>query len=391
MKVAFTLFGGKHWHGGINYLANLFSALQESSSPVRPVLFTGTAVTESELGNLTPFLRDAPVKSILWDKGPARKWRTLSALSLQSDFQAERIFRDNGIDLVFQHSEWYGFRFALPTIAWIADFQHRHLPQMFSRTNYLKRELGYHALAYSADTIMVSSASARMDCESFYPASREKLEVLPFAARVTRTDLPDIGESLRRHGLPRKFFFMPNQFWKHKNHLAMVAALRIARQSNPDITIVCCGNLVDGREPAYPQRVLSAVKEAGLEDSFRVLGMIPFNELEALLRTSAALINPSLFEGWSTTVEEAKAFGVPMLLSDIPVHRDQAPSSLFFNPYDAMDIARVLVSAWQIFPPGPRLPEEQAAAVTSGLRRQEFSTRFQQIALLTLEKSSHGK
>jgi glycosyltransferase involved in cell wall biosynthesis len=43
----------------------------------------------------------------------------------------------------------------------------------------------------------------------------------------------------------------------------------------------------------------------------------------ALLRTSTALINPSRFEGWSTTVEEAKSFGVPMILSDLDVHREQ--------------------------------------------------------------------
>jgi glycosyltransferase involved in cell wall biosynthesis len=36
-----------------------------------------------------------------------------------------------------------------------------------------------------------------------------------------------------------------------------------------------------------------------------------------------ALINPSRFEGWSTTVEEAKSFGVPMILSDVDVHREQ--------------------------------------------------------------------
>ena len=35
------------------------------------------------------------------------------------------------------------------------------------------------------------------------------------------------------------------------------------------------------------------------------------------------MINPSRFEGWSTTVEEAKSFGVPTILSDIDVHREQ--------------------------------------------------------------------
>src|SRR6202042_2081069 len=56
---------------------------------------------------------------------------------------------------------------------------------------------------------------------------------------------------------------------------------------------------------------------------FRYLGMIPLAHVYALLRSSTALINPSRLEGWSTTVEEAKSFGVPMILSDIDVDREQ--------------------------------------------------------------------
>ena len=45
------------------------------------------------------------------------------------------------------------------------------------------------------------------------------------------------------------------------------------------------------------------------------------------------LINPSLFEGWSTTVEEAKLFDKKMILSDIKVHNDQAvKNTLFLAP-----------------------------------------------------------
>ena len=51
--------------------------------------------------------------------------------------------------------------------------------------------------------------------------------------------------------------------------------------------------------------------------------MIPLDQVYGLLRMSTALINPSSLEGWSTTVEEAKSFGVPMILSDIDVHREQ--------------------------------------------------------------------
>ena len=49
---------------------------------------------------------------------------------------------------------------------------------------------------------------------------------------------------------------------------------------------------------------------------------------------SAAVINPSRFEGWSTSVEEAKTFQKPLLLSDIAVHREQAPTLGHFFPVD---------------------------------------------------------
>ena len=51
---------------------------------------------------------------------------------------------------------------------------------------------------------------------------------------------------------------------------------------------------------------------------------------------ASALINPSRSEGWSTTVEEAKSFGVPMILSDIDVHREQTGGTArYFGAEDA--------------------------------------------------------
>ena len=55
---------------------------------------------------------------------------------------------------------------------------------------------------------------------------------------------------------------------------------------------------------------------------------------------AAAIVNPSRFEGWSTAVEEAKAIGVPMILSDLAVHREQAGDvARLFNPDNAAQLA----------------------------------------------------
>lgn len=57
-------------------------------------------------------------------------------------------------------------------------------------------------------------------------------------------------------------------------------------------------------------------------------------------------MQPSLFEGWSSFVEEARALGLPALLSDIPVHREQnPPGAKYFDPHDPEQLAGLL-DAW---------------------------------------------
>src|SRR5207237_7630880 len=90
------------------------------------------------------------------------------------------------------------------------------------------------------------------------------------------------------------------------------------------------------------------VELRGLGRNFRHLGMIPLPHVYALLRACTALINPSRFEGWSTTVEEAKSFGVPMILSDIDVHREQAAdAACYFGIDDPTALADRLLRASQ--------------------------------------------
>ena len=56
-----------------------------------------------------------------------------------------------------------------------------------------------------------------------------------------------------------------------------------------------------------------------------------------------AVVNPSLFEGWSSTVEEAKSMGKRIILSDIPTHREQnPPCGYYFNPGDSASLAKII-------------------------------------------------
>lgn len=380
-RVAFTVFGGDGWTGGINYLRNLLSAMADlPGRPVEAVLFVAPETPAESISLLLPFLAQPPVVVPGWGSGVgSRAWRLLGSALLQRDFVSLRAFHAQRIDVVFQHAAWYGYWFPIPTLAWIADFQHRQLPQMFSKANRLKRDFGYAALSRCATRLMVSSDDARQDCERFFPASRGRVTVLPFCVTPPDPTLQMDPQEVRRlHDLPKRFFYMPNQLWRHKNHLIVIEALRRLKQRGEDVVVACTGKAADSRNPEHPAHVLALVKRYGLENEFRFLGLVPYEHVMPLVRAALALINPSLFEGWSTTVEEAKALGVPMLLSNISLHREQTQDmARYFDPRSADDVAACLVDAWHTLPDaGLRLVDEEHALVQYAQRRMEFAESF---------------
>lgn len=388
MRVAFTLIGGAGWTGGLNYLENLLSALTEyPECGVEPLLFAGEDADPAVLKRLTPYLSEAPVISRVWNSQKrARLLQLCRSIILQCDYMARQELKRKRIDVLFQHGAWYGCRLGVPTLAWIADFQHRHLPTMFSKLNRFRRDVGYWALSHCATQIMVSSEDAKRDCERFYPRSVGRVGALPFAVRTrTRVSHEDLEEVRRLYALPEKFFFLPNQLWKHKNHIAVVEALNLIKDAGKNVALVVSGNPKDARNPDHPDRILGAVKAYGLESHFIFLGLIPYAHILPLMQLSAGVINPSLFEGWSTTVEEAKGVGAPLLLSNLPIHQEQTggEEAVFFDPRDPRGIADVLIREWQALSPGPRPEAEHLALERNRRDRARFARSFAALVTAT--------
>ncbi len=386
MRVAFPAFVDMSWTGGLNYLRNLFSALAElPGRPVQPVLFVPAGRDVQAYRSLQPYLTEPLVVMPNWVGG---RWMRLLRTTLTgSDEATLQAFRAARIDLVFYNDAWYGNRFPLPTLAWITDFQHCRMKELFTPWQRVRRSAKFAAYVKHADRVMVSSEDARADCEAFFPKSRGKVDVVRFAVQLD--EAPTAGELaavLARHDLPARFFFFPGQLWQHKNHLVVLDALRRLRDAGTPVMVVASGSPRDANHPHHPDAVLRRVQELGLAPCFRFLGLIPYADLMPLMRLSVAVLNPSMFEGWSTTVEEAKALGVPLLLSDLPVHREQAPpDTRFFDPVKVDAVSQVLARAWAEWPAGPRPGNEAAALGRYRAERIVFASRFVEAAKRAVE------
>jgi glycosyltransferase involved in cell wall biosynthesis len=171
--------------------------------------------------------------------------------------------------------------------------------------------------------------------------------VVRFAAPIPNELIEAVPEMvIPEYQLPQRFFYLPNQFWKHKNHMVVIEALGLLKRQACEVVVAVTGNPLDPRHPEYFGHLNTRVESLGLQNNFRILGLVPRRHVISLMRVCTALINPSHFEGWSSTVEEAKTLGVPMLLSDIAVHREQmGEEAIYFDPDDASALATKLREA----------------------------------------------
>jgi glycosyltransferase involved in cell wall biosynthesis len=104
--------------------------------------------------------------------------------------------------------------------------------------------------------------------------------------------------------------------------------------------------------------------------------------MASLFFHSIAIINPSRFEGWSTTVEEAKSSGKTVLLSDIPVHREQdPPHGKYFSVDSASELADLMATTIANHNPLSEMENRSRAARRLPQRISQFAAAFENIVL----------
>ncbi len=344
MRVAFTLINSVRWTGGYNYLLNLFRAIVDHEADyISPILFCGKDVDENDLRPFRDIGDIEVISSSLFD-AHKKLSSILRALLGGVDSSALRLFRQHKVDIVFESATFYGRRFPIPVIAWFPDFQHRYLRDQFGFEDYWRRELGFRAQVAFGRMIMLSSEDARKDCERFYRGTIGDTAVVRFSASIPVDLIEAFPEKVvQEYRLPSTFFYLPNQFWKHKNHMVVIEALGLLKQQGVDVVVAVTGNPLDARHPGHIRQLHDRIESLGLRNNFRVLGFVSRRHVISLLRSCVAMVNPSFFEGWSSSVEEARALGVPVLLSDIAVHREQMGSgATFFDASKAEDLAEKL-------------------------------------------------
>ncbi len=363
------------WEGGAVYVTTLIHALRIS------VPEAGRFIVQ-EGGEVVPEMLRAEIDGVIEVRRPGpRTARGLAARAAHRFFSQdptlEAALRERKIDALF------GFVLSaqpgrVPLLSCIPDFQHVHLPEMFSAEERHSRDKVFTESARVSSRIVLMSNAVRADFEAFAPRYASKARVLEIAVDFSASVYAeDSLKTALRYGLPEKFAYFPAQLWKHKNHEIVIEAVKLIRDSGLKIQVVCTGDTRDYRHRDHFEWLKAKVHREGLGEQVRFLGFVPREDVVSLLRRSSFLINASFFEGCSMTAEEGRSMGKRMLLSDIPVHREKKGSdAIFFDPRSPRDLAAKLASIWESASPGPHIFAENEARLEIPARLARSAKSF---------------
>jgi len=373
MRIGILAKGGVDWIGGVYYIANLIRALRGLPREEQPdLLLLAAGPQQLELlHDVRPLVESCCLPPV----PDSSTGRTINPALL-------RLVSEKGIDLLFPCMRSLGRDFSIPWLPWIPDLQHVAQPGHFAPEERFRRDEQYLRIAGDARLIVLSSAVTAQEFQRAYSTKAERLRVLRFTTVLPEEFLAtDPQQTARRFELPRRYLILPNQFWVHKNHRVAFEALRILAERGLDVHLVCTGRDEDPRWPDHAPGLRDFIRQHHLSERIRILGLLPREVQIQLVRAATAVVQPSLFEGWSTVVEDARALGKPIFLSDIPVHREQdPPKATYFPPHEPESLAEGIFRRWADLPTGFFAAEEEPARQVQRQRVSAYAQSFVRIA-----------
>jgi glycosyltransferase involved in cell wall biosynthesis len=318
-----------------------------------------------------------PLVVSLPDRLPGRLLRRTRRMLRRVD-GARDLFVNAGVDVFFPIPPCENS--GTPYVFWLPDFQYLRRPDLLSPEICRQLEEYFRLHVSRCTRIVLSSEDARRDFARVFPNDLDRTHVVRFCSVPDddwwRLDPLAVATA---HRLPGRFLIVSNQFTRHKNHIVLIKALALMRARGLDpVSLVFTGSTFDHRGESYVEQVRQEAIDGHVDGQIHILGLIPRSEQIALLRRSLAVLQPSMFEGWSTIIEDAKTLGKPVLASDLPVHGEQLNTSTerLLPQNDPERWATAMANAWERLGPGPNADEERAGLASLERARQECGLAF---------------
>jgi glycosyltransferase involved in cell wall biosynthesis len=238
----------------------------------------------------------------------------------------------------------------LPFFITIWDLEHRNqpwfpefCPRARTTTGWNAREALYNGILPRAARIITGTEVGKQQICRYHAVNPDNVFVnaLPvfLPKKVESTQGVSTNDILRHYGIPDGYFFYPAQFWAHKNHAGIIAALDLLIHSkHRQVHVVFCGRDLGNKD--YIQEL---ARQKNLQNNITFLDFVKDDELQVLYRHAEALLYASLFGPDNLPPLEAFSCDCPVLAHDSPGSREQlGEAALYFSGTSATSIANAM-------------------------------------------------
>jgi len=341
-RIGFQFFFDPNWMGGIIYVANSIKILNFLEDKDKPEVYIFYPENIKEIIDEIdyPYLN-----KILW-KFPSIPKTFIKSIIIRKNLFVKDIIDKYSLEALYpMHYFPVKEKQDVKLMSWFADLQFKYYPEFFTKRKLFENELKVKFILKNAKSLVVSSQAVKDDFYKFYKVPKTlKVHIYHFVSIID--SLPTISfKTLKdKYGLPEEYFMISNQFHKHKNHKVVLKALSLLKKEGRPVHIAMTGRFPSQPDSPYMQKLHNIISENKLEPYISFLGLIPREDQLLLMKNAKAIIQPSLFEGWSTVIEDARSLQVPVIATDLPVNIEQLDDKgTYFSPHDFNKLASLLV------------------------------------------------
>jgi glycosyltransferase involved in cell wall biosynthesis len=217
----------------------------------------------------------------------------------------------------------------IPYIFTLWDLGHLEeleFPELTNDRKFESRELIYTKSLKKAFKVIVDSAYSKQYTANKYNLDEKRVEVLKFLPNIRVADNEVIIDIKNIYNLKNDYIYYPAQFWAHKNHIYILKAIKILRETkNIDIDVVFSGS-----NKGNLRYILNKAKQFGVDDLIHYVGFVPNSQIPCLYKQSLSLVMPTYLGPTNIPPLEAFFYKTPVCYSDKPSFREQVRDAVFY-------------------------------------------------------------
>lgn len=270
-----------------------------------------------------------------------RFWENKHSLKACNYYKFDIIAKKHNIDIFWIVTPWK-LDITYPYIFTVWDLGHRmtpYFPEMSLNSEWLIREDNYSQMLPRASYILTGNETGKKEIMDNYSVSPDKIRIAPFPI----SNFCFGEEKKPGFDIPDKYFFYPAQFWAHKNHICILDALHILKEDHGLDAKV----FFTGTDYGNKQYIQDKATEYGLAENIIFTGFLEEEELKYIYTHATAMLYASQLGPNNLPPIEATFLGCPVIISNIPGHREQlGDSALYFDGGNPSELAELMYDIW---------------------------------------------